>query len=121
MQFLGTLEIGGEGGFRIGLGENLRRHYRFRALSSERTAGFGTRIAARLGFATLVIEIGVKILLGQLAGHAGCGHVGLGHPHDGIEHGLAIIVIAPVQVIMTAGKAEAAAAVGAFKGPSHVL
>ena len=121
VQFLGALEIGGERGFRIGLGEDLRRHDRFRALTSELAAGFGARIAARLGLATLVVEISVQILLGQLAGHTGRRHLRLGHPYDGVEYGLAIIVVAPVQVIMATGKAEAAAAIRAFKGPGHML
>ena len=121
MQFLGALEIGGKQRLGVCLGEYFGRHLGLRAFTGDSAAGLRAGIATGLGLATLVVEIRVEILLGQLTGHAGGGHLGLGHPHDGVQHGFAIIIVAPVEVIVPAGKTEAAAAIGALKGPGNML
>ena len=60
-----------------------------------------------------------------LGGHLGVGtvfgDVRLGKPKKPVEYHLAVIVIAPIHVLVAASKAEAAAAIGAFVGPHGSL
>ena len=50
---------------------------------------------------------------------AGVGHVEPRRPDDGVDDELAEIGVPPVPVEMATGETEAAAAVGAFHGPTH--
>src|SRR4051812_13120171 len=70
-------------------------------------------------------SLGVQVLLelrwSDLALHARGGHVHPGRPEDGVQDELAEVRVAPVLVIVSAGEAEAAPAVGSLDGPGEDL
>ena len=49
------------------------------------------------------------------------GHIDFGYPEDGVEDDLAEVVVAPVLMVVAAGEAEAAAAIGPAAAPGDDL
>ncbi len=123
IQFLGALEIGFD--FHRLVVDDGRAVERLSGGGAVGCAGAGAFAGAgagsrRLGLA-LGIEIRLEVFRGDLGFHAIGGHFEFRGPDDGVEHQLALVVIAPAGMEMAAGEPEAAAAIGAHAGPGDGL
>src|SRR5437868_10457655 len=84
-------------------------------------AGFGCsgrRISAAGRFR---VQVNSQVLGLDLDRSATVGNIDFGDPQDGVYDHAALIVDAPVLVIMAAGEAESPAAIGALHGPGNDL
>ena len=67
------------------------------------------------------VEVGVEIALGKLRRHSILRHLCLGHPKDGVEHCLAEVIVAPIQVVVATREPKAATTVFTPVCPGNVL
>src|SRR5262245_1337730 len=67
------------------------------------------------------VQVLLHLRLAHRRANAIPGHVQLADPQERVEHDLAKVRVAPIDMKMTAGKADAAAAVLALHGPHHRL
>src|SRR5262249_31966087 len=73
---------------------------------------------SRFGLVEVLFKFGAG---GRAGGDAVGRDFALGGPDDGVEDELAEVVVAPVEVDVGAGEAEAPAAVGPLAGPGNML